>query len=143
MPTFHVMLLALLLAAAPARAQDDALFRALGGKAGIAAVMNDFVPRLKADTRIGAFFKDTNARHLADQLTDQVCQASGGPCVYDGPTMKESHAELQIRRADFNRLVELLQDTLQARGVPFAVQNRLLARLAPMHRDIIDRSAAD
>jgi hemoglobin len=139
MPTFHVMLLALLLAAAPVRAQDDALFRALGGKTGIAAVMNDLVPRLKADTRIGHFFKDSNARHLADQLTDQVCQASGGPCVYDGPTMKEAHADMQVRRADFNRLVELLQDALQAQGVPFGVQNRLLARLAPMHRDIVDR----
>lgn len=123
--------------ALPARAADDALFRALGGKAAIRTVMHDFVPRLKADARIGHFFKDTKAQHLADQLTDQVCQVSGGPCVYDGPTMKESHAELEITRADFNRLVEILQETMTTHGIAFPTQNALLARLAPMHRDIV------
>jgi hemoglobin len=53
--------------------------------------------------------------------------------------MKKSHENLKIGSADFNRLVEVLQDTLDARGVPFATQRELLARLAPMHRDIITR----
>jgi len=43
-----------------------------------------------------------------------------------------------VRRADFNALVELLQVTMDARGVPVRAQNRLLALLAPMHRDIIE-----
>ena len=53
--------------------------------------------------------------------------------------MKAAHADLQIRRADFNALVEVLQQSLDARAIPFTVQNRLLALLAPMHRDIITR----
>ncbi len=123
----------------PARAEDDALYRALGQTAGITAAMGDFVDRLKADPAIGHFFKDTSRRFLAGQLADQVCQLAGGPCVYDGETMKKSHEKLQIGSADFNRLVEVLQDTLDARGVPFATQRELLARLAPMHRDVVTR----
>jgi hemoglobin len=131
-------------AAAQAMASNDApLFKAWGGKAGIRAVMDDFVPRLKRDTRIGHFFKDTNAKHLAEQLTDQLCVQAGGPCLYEGETMRRSHAELGISRADFNRLVELLQDSMDAHAIPFSAQNAMLARLAPMHRDIIDAPAIE
>jgi hemoglobin len=51
--------------------------------------------------------------------------------------MKAAHADLGIRKADFNALVEVLQDTMDQRRIPFRTQNRLLALLAPMHRDII------
>jgi hemoglobin len=129
-------------AATAAMATDDALYQAWGGKTGIRTVMDDFVRRLKADARIGHFFKDTSAKHLATQLTDQLCVQAGGPCVYEGETMRKSHAELGITRADFNRLVELLQDSMSAAGLPFPVQNAMLAKLAPMHREIVAPVAA-
>jgi len=47
------------------------------------------------------------------------------------------HADLTIDQADFNALVEVLQDAMDAQGIPFAQQNRLLALLAPMHREIV------
>ncbi len=115
----------------------DPLFDALGGKPGIDALVDAFVPRLAADAGIGAFFKDTNLRELKRQLADQVCAVSGGGCVYAGADMKSAHAEMKIVKADFNRMVEILQDAMDARAIPFADQNRLLARLAPMHRDVI------
>ncbi|MBI3367216.1 MAG: group 1 truncated hemoglobin [Burkholderiales bacterium] len=125
--------------AAQAQATDDSLYQAFGEKAGIQRVMEDFVPRLKADPRIGAFFKEVNAEHLVTQLTDQLCLVSGGPCAYEGVPMKQAHAELGIAKKDFNALVELLQDSMDAKGIPFAAQNRMLARLAPMHRDIVTK----
>lgn len=134
-------LLAILLLAATglAHAADDSVYRAFGKKAGIQTLMQDFVVRLKADPKIGHFFKDTKSDHLVTQLTDQLCRVSGGPCVYEGATMAESHRELEIGRADFNRLVEVLQDSMDAKGIPFATQNRMLALLAPMHRDIVTK----
>ena len=115
----------------------DPLFDALGGKPGIDALVDDFVPRLAADAKIGAFFKDTNLRELRKQLADQFCAVSGGGCAYEGGDMKSAHADMKIAKADFNRLVEVLQDSMDARAIPFADQNRFLARLAPMHRDVI------
>ena len=116
-----------------------ALYLAFGEKDGIAALMDDFVNRLQVDPRIGHFFKNTKPANLKEQLTDQLCLVSGGPCKYQGDSMKASHADLQIRRADFNALVEVLQQSMDARGIAFTAQNRLLALLAPMHRDIITR----
>jgi hemoglobin len=116
---------------------NDSLFQAWGGKAGIRAVMDDFVPRLFADPRTAGFFKNANRENLTTQLTDQLCQESGGPCVYKGVPMKLAHQELEIGRRDFNALVEILQQAMDAKAVPFAAQNGMLARLAPMHREII------
>ncbi len=114
------------------------LFDALGQKAGIRSLMDDFALRLKADARIGRQFRETNLAQLASQLTDQVCQLAGGPCVYKGPDMKEAHANMDVTRVHFNALVEVLQQSMDARGVPFARQNQLLALLAPMHRDVVN-----
>jgi hemoglobin len=115
---------------------DTALYAAFGGRTGIATLMDDFVGRLKADARTASHFEKTNRAELARSLTDQVCMLTGGPCRYEGPTMKKAHADLEIGRRDFNALVEVLQDSMDARGVAFRAQNRLLALLAPMHRDV-------
>jgi hemoglobin len=114
------------------------LYQAFGEQAGIRTLMDDFVLRLKADARIGEQFKDTQLDNLAKQLTDQVCQLSGGPCVYKGPDMKEAHANMDVKRSHFNALVEVLQQSMDARGIPFTRQNQLLALLAPMHRDVVN-----
>lgn len=116
---------------------NDSIYQAWGGKAGIRAVMDDFVPRLMADPRTAPFFKDVNRENLTQQLTEQLCQEAGGPCTYQGAPMKLVHQDLEIRRRDFNALVEILQQSMDARGIPFAAQNGMLARLAPMHRDIV------
>ena len=117
---------------------DDTLFRALGGQPGIDAIVGDFVPRLAADPRTGEFFKKTNQAHLKLMLAQQFCVVSGGACVYTGLPMKVAHQDMDIAKGDFNALVEVLQSAMDAQGVSFSTQNRLLARLAPMHRDIVN-----
>jgi hemoglobin len=125
------------LASAQTTPADDSLYQAFGEKAGLTTLMDDFVKRLVLDKRIGSFFKDTNQANLAQQLTDQLCMLSGGPCVYRGAPMKDVHADMDITKGHFNALVEVLQVSMDAKGIPFAVQNRMLARLAPMHREVV------
>lgn len=118
---------------------DDSLYRAWGGKAGIEAVMRDFVPRLEADARIGRFFRKEGREHLVAMLTEQLCEQAGGPCRYEGAPMGPVHRDLDIGRAEFNALVEVLQVSMQAKGIAFSAQNAMLARLAPLHREIVTR----
>ncbi len=121
-----------------AQAADDTLYRAWGGEAGIRAVMQDFVPRLYEHPRIGHFFKGVNREHLTKQLTAQLCQVAGGPCVYEGADMKAAHRDMGVGRGDFNALVEVLQQSMERHRIPFGAQTAMLARLAPMHRDIVE-----
>ena len=115
------------------------LYQALGEKPGITRLMDDFVNRVVKDPRIGGHFKDVKPAALKESLTDQICQLSGGPCKYEGADMKSAHADMDINKGHFNALVEVLQSAMDAQGIPFAQQNRLLALLAPMHRDVITK----
>jgi hemoglobin len=116
---------------------NDGLYKAFGEKTGIAQLMDDFVNLVIQDPRIGIHFKETKPPALKDKLTEQVCQLTGGPCVYKGADMKTAHNDMDIAKGDFHALVENLQSAMEARGIPFNQQNRLLALLAPMHRDVI------
>ncbi len=148
LPHPRAALLALCLAAGAATAQpaapltDDTLYQALGAQPGLVKLMDDFGTRLLADPRMKPFFQDVNMTELKDKLVVQVCELSGGPCRRKGPDMVKAHAGFDISRADFNALVEVLQDSLGAQGIAFGTQTRLLARLAPMHRQIVNVPAA-
>ena len=137
LPSLAALCVAATVVSARAQAADDALFRALGGQPGIDAVVDDFVPRLVADPRLSEFFKKAKQPHLKAMLSLQFCAVAGGGCVYAGQAMAAAHHDMDISKADFNALVEVLQASMDAQHVPFATQNQLLARLAPMHRDIV------
>lgn len=117
--------------------QSSALYQAFGEKAGLVKLMDDFVPRLQADPRLAEAFKNANVANLKAKLVDQICVVSGGPCEYKGADMKSAHSNMDITKTDFNALVEVLQKSMDAQGIAFSSQNQLLAKLAPMHRDVI------
>ena len=116
---------------------DPSLYRAFGEKPGLVKLMDDFMVRIEGDARLAPHFKDSNKQRVKEQLVDQFCQVTGGPCVYKGADMKSAHANLEIGKGDFNALVEVLQGAMDAQGIPFRSQNQLLAQLAHMHRDVI------
>ena len=117
--------------------QTDELFRAFGEQAGLVRLIDDFMVRIVADERLGPFWKDTNLKLIKTQLVDQICVIMGGPCVYKGDDMKQVHGGMKIGKPDFNALIEVLQVAMDKQGIAFSAQNQLLAKLAPMHRDII------
>ena len=117
--------------------KDDQLYKAFGEKPGLVALMDDFMVRLLADPRTGPHFKPADQQRVKEQLVDQLCALSGGPCIYKGADMKSSHANLDIKKSDFHALVEVLQQSMDAKGIAFREQNKMLALLAPMNRDII------
>lgn len=124
-------------ALAQTAAPGDQLYKAFGEKPGLVALMDDFMVRLLADPRTGPHFQPANQQRVKEQLVEQLCALSGGPCVYKGADMKSAHANLDIKKSDFHALVEVLQQSMDAKGIPFRKQNEMLALLAPMNRDII------
>ena len=51
--------------------------------------------------------------------------------------MRTAHAKLNLNTAEFNALAEDLYIALGKAGVPYRLQNRLVALLAPMQRQIV------
>jgi hemoglobin len=134
----HAVLMALALVCANARA-DDGLYRQFGEKEGLTKIVDDMYDNVLADPRTAPYFDNAPVRRIKQKLVEQLCVLLDGPCVYTGRTMKRAHEGQNIDRAAFNALVEDLQAAMDKNGVPFRAQNKLLAKLAPMYRDVQDR----
>ncbi len=121
---------------------DKSLYDRLGGKPAITAVVDDFVARVAADSRINGKFANTDIPRLKMLLVEQICQASGGPCTYTGRSMKATHLGMGVSSSDFDALVGDLVATLNKFKVPEREKNELLGALGPMKSDIVEKPMA-
>ncbi len=117
----------------------DGTWRAFHESPGVTRVIDGFITRNLADPRIGDVFKGQDLVRFRRVLNEQFCFLLGGGCTYTGRSMKDAHKDMGIQSADMGALVENLQWAMRAEGVPFFAQNRLLAKLAPMRRDVVER----
>ena len=122
---------------APAFPELRPVLDEFGGEAGLTALMETFMAGLLADPRTKPFFANADQVRVKRQLTEQFCVILGGDCTYTGRDMRSSHQGQDIDRGHFNALVEVLQVAMDQHGVPFRAQNKLLAKLAPMHREVV------
>jgi hemoglobin len=118
---------------------DTKVFEAFHGKAGIDRIVEDMVERNFADPRIKDFFAAADKVRLKRTLKEQFCYILGGGCDYTGKDMKSSHKDQGTTNRDMNALIENLQHAMDKEGVPFFAQNKLLAKLAPQQRDIVEK----
>jgi hemoglobin len=117
--------------------RERPLYDQLGGQAGIEETVALLLERIADDPRIAHHFAGIDVLNLNDRLVEQLCFEAGGPCRYEGKDMVEAHAHLDLDTADFNALVEDLMWAMDRQRIPRTAQNRLLKRLAPMHRDVV------
>jgi hemoglobin len=76
--------------------------------------------------------------HLRQLVVDQLCAATGGPCVYIGRDMKSVHKGLGITDADRQTSVKLLVASLDKYKVPQKETDDFLASAACLLTDIVD-----
>lgn len=117
----------------------ETMARAFGGQDGIRRIVDHFVALNFADERIGEIFANHDQVRLKRTLFEQFCYILNAGCTYTGRDMRSSHKDMGVQQGDMNRLVENLQAAMAAERVPFSVQNRFLAKLAPMRRDVVER----
>ena len=127
----------------PAPPMGATLYQRLGGQPAIQAVVKDFVENQVApDPRINRFFaaavQQGRIPALEASVVNQVCQATGGPCVYQGPPMQVVHHGMQISNADFDAFVQDLIKTLNKFNVPQREQQELLGILGPLRAQIVN-----
>lgn len=115
------------------------MWAAFHGRAGVDRMVDRFVSLNQADPRIGDIFKGQDLTRLRRTLKEQFCYLLAGGCTYTGRTMHDAHHDLGLQQADMGALVENLQRAMREEGVPFAAQNRFVAKLAPMQRQVVQR----
>lgn len=116
------------------------LYKRLGGREGISIVVADFVANMAGDSRVNARFKDMKGpeiEKLKSNLSDQICDATGGPCSYLGRDMKTAHKGMKITEAEWNATVENLVKAMDKNKVGATEKSELLGALGPMKADIV------
>jgi len=134
---FYNLLFTALLTLTSVQAQaGQTAFEEFGGKPGLVLIVDDMMLNLIAAPLTKPFFDNPKKDFIKFMLVEQFCDLLDGGCKYPGRDMKSTHAKFKVGRAEFNSLVESLQIAMDKHDVPFTAQNQLLAKLAPMYRDV-------
>jgi len=123
-----------------AQQKPKTLYERLGGYDAIAAVTDDFIGRLVADKQITRFFTGASTdskKRIRQLVVDQICAATGGPCIYIGRSMKTSHEGLGITESDWQVSVGHLVAALDKFKVPQKEKDELLAAVSSLKPDIV------
>ncbi len=130
--------LAVLLVGCAGRPAAPTLYEDLGGNDGVTAMVDAFLDRLAADPVVIDTFANTDMLEFRRLAIQHFCEISDGGCHYEGRNMRDAHAGLGIDARQFNAVVNNLMQAMDDVAVPQGVQNRLLGRLAPLYRDVLD-----
>jgi len=124
-------------------AQEKSLYERLGGVKPISLVVDDFIDRLvanevlNANPMIKAGRQHSPDAYLKFQVTNLVCQVTGGPCVYTGLGMKESHTHMNITESEWQVMQDEFKKTLDKFQVPEKEQKELFDIIESTKKDIV------
>jgi hemoglobin len=120
------------------------LFERLGGLAAIEAVVDDFIarfaknPTILENEKVKAWVETGDVPGFRRHLIDQICQATGGPCVYKGGDMKSVHAGLGITEAQWDAGAADLVAALESKGVQEPEKSEVMAIVGPIKADVVE-----
>ncbi len=129
--------------------EQESLYDRLGGLAPISVVVSDFIDALvpdealNANPAIDAARMSVPAPYLKYHVTALVCQATGGPCQYDGREMKEAHAHLNITESEWDRMVTIFKEVLANHLVPATETQELLDIVGSTKADIVVSASSE
>jgi hemoglobin len=115
------------------------LYLRLGGQKAIEAVVDDFLPRVKADPLLRARFAGSNGPRLRAGLVAFLAHAAGGTQQYKGPSMRLAHRGMEVSDAEFDALTADLAASLEKLAVPEREAKALLAIVEAERKEIVER----
>ena len=118
------------------------LYQRLGGYDVVAAFTDQWLGLVLGDPLLPSYFRgmSNDTKGKARQLiVDFIAAATGGPTIYTGRDMKILHEGLGISREEYATLMRHAATTLDALGVGSGEKDELLAWMASLEDDTIER----
>lgn len=132
------------------------LYDRLGGEQGLAAIVDDFLPRVMQDPRVnwsrkgvkkGGFLRLTEAPEwqatqesvatLRKHMMQFLALATGGPPQYDGRDIKSVHQGMAVTNAEFDAAIGDLKASLDRLKLRDQEQKELLAIMESTRPQIV------
>lgn len=133
-------------AAVPSGAQAPAgktLYQRLGGYDMIAKVVDTFLPKLRdSDPKVAAMVSglaETSRRRNRQLIVDQICNLTGGPCLYIGRTMESAHQGLEITEEMWKKSQQAVADSLDELNIKDPEKAELVAIIEKLRLEIVQK----
>ena len=116
------------------------LFHKLGGGPTVRAVVDAFYERVLGDPELAPFFHGTDMVRQKAHQAAFVGMALGGPKGdYQGRSMRDAHAALDLEDRHFDGVAGHLQATLEGAGVGTEDVSTILGAIAPLRSEVLGR----
>jgi len=121
----------------------DTLYKRMGGYDAIAGFVDTAFPRVAAHPELAHLFRgharDSQLRQR-QLIVDALCQATGGPCIYNGRPMKPVHAGLGITGAQWETFMGIISTAANERKFGDAEKREFLEVFAKRFRsDVVEK----
>ncbi len=116
----------------------DTLYERLGGTAGVKQIASDALDSHLANPRIQARFVHLeNLEAVRQGAANFFIMATGGPDMYEGKNMLETHQGMNIDAAEFMAVVDDILEALDKNDIAQREQEEVLFALYSLRREIV------
>jgi hemoglobin len=116
------------------------LFDKYGGVPVVTEIVRDFYKRVMRRPNLRRYFVNVPLENVIHHQIAFVSMVMGKtPHDYSGRSMKEAHRGIGVTTASFELAAELLSDTLVAAEVEQADIDAIMAKVASLRADIVER----
>ena len=121
---------------------NETLYARLGGYDGIVAFVDDLLPRLKRDAKLGRFWLHRGNDGIERErqlLIDYLANKTGGSMYYAGRDMKLSHEGMGITEEDWLLFLQHAGDTIAHLHIADAESKEVVNFVLSLKENIVDQ----
>lgn len=120
------------------------LFERMGGQAVITASVDSFYAMLKEDRTMWRAFKPVledesgqRATRFKTMMATLMCRVGGGACSYEGLSMSDAHADMDVSGLEFDAMIEHLDRALHVNNVGAEERKEMVTIFNQMKHQIV------
>ena len=117
---------------------DSELYAALGGQAGVEAIVDRLYLHVLANPKLAAFFVHSSLDKLKEHQRALLARVFGGSAAPTEHDLRDAHAGRGISNADFDRFLHHVADALAELAIDPVARDAAIARLLPFRADIVE-----
>ena len=116
----------------------ESLFEKYGGFAKVSKIVPELYNRVLDDDDLGPFFDDVDMTRVMDHQTKFISSLMGGPVTYSDEQIQRMHKHLAISGSHFERLKEILSETLTDHGLSNEGADKIVAHFEQRRAMVVD-----
>jgi hemoglobin len=117
--------------------EAQSIYRRIGGRDAVEAVVDGFYDRVFEDPVLEPYFESTDREALYAHQVQFISSVAGGPVSYDGDDMQRAHSGMGITEEAFDRVATYLGEALRENGVSNDDAEEILGRVADLRPDVV------